>query len=113
MTKKIVFLSSHSARYEPVIKKKANTAVSSGIETAVIYWDRKDEDVDEFYEDTIRYIPLRTGKTSFGRGIYNIHKRINISIKMFLGILKLKPHVIHASDLDTVIYAIVYKFLFN
>jgi glycosyltransferase involved in cell wall biosynthesis len=112
-TKRIVFLRSTSVRYEPVNKRKALVSHACGYEPAVIYWDRQAIDKGNYYDNSILYIPLGAGKTLYGRGIFNIHKRFFVALKMIKVLRSLRPYAIHACDLDTAIPATVFKYLFK
>jgi len=111
--RKIAFIRSTSVRYEPVIKRKALAAFSSGIAPHVLYWDRQGCDRDPYEEEVVSYIPIWVGKTSYGRGIYNIVKRCFFSCKIIGKLKDIGPEVINACDLDTMIPVLVYKFLFH
>lgn len=108
----IAFLRSTSVKYEPAVKRKAIVSYSCGFEPHIIYWDRKNIE-QVHYEEPITYIPIRVGKTSYGRGIFNLYKRLLFTFKLVGKLRNVNPYAIHACDLDTVIPAVAYKFLFR
>ncbi len=111
--KRIVFLRSTSIKFEPVIRRKALVSRLTGLEPVAVYWDRKNQRNENSHEDHITYIPICVGRTTYGAGIFNLYKRFLFSCKVVGKLRSLKPSLIHACDLDTVIPAIIYKYLFS
>lgn len=111
--KRIVFLRSTSIKFEPVIRKKALAARLSGLEPVAVYWNRKNFEKEDDQDNLIKYFPICTGSAKYGAGIFNIRKRFLFSFKVIGKLRSLKPSLIHACDLDTVIPAILYKYLFG
>ncbi|MDA8170051.1 MAG: polysaccharide pyruvyl transferase family protein [Nitrospiraceae bacterium] len=109
-SRRIAFIRTTSVAYEPVVWRKAAAASSSGLEPKIICWDRTGFSGKRKNEKDL--IPIRTGRTPYGRGVYNAPKRVLFSLMAIAHLIRLRPAVVHACDLDGVLPALAYRLLF-
>jgi polysaccharide pyruvyl transferase WcaK-like protein/glycosyltransferase involved in cell wall biosynthesis len=105
----IVFLRSTSARFEPVLRKRAAAACLAGMHPTVLYWVRKGHDFP-FTEQGIRFEPIVL-RAEYGRGIDGLADRARFFLAAFSKLCALRPQTIHACDFDMMILASCYKIL--
>jgi glycosyltransferase involved in cell wall biosynthesis len=113
--KKVVFLRTNAINPDPRVEKEASALVKNGIEVIVIGWDRESKGNNISYLHSgikIYRVGILAG---FGSGIRNLVPLLVWQIKLLLALISLRKEydVIHACDFNTVLPALLSKFILN
>lgn len=93
---------------DPRVLKAARWISELGYLVRVIGWDREYRSVSEEYMEGIKIERIKI-RSKYGAGMKNIFQLILFNIVVLFKLLKEKPDVVHACDLDTVLPAIFLK----
>jgi glycosyltransferase involved in cell wall biosynthesis len=112
--KSIVFLRSNPVSPDPRVAKEARSLTKNGFKVLIVGWDREDifkpQESSDFGE--IYRIKLRA---KFGRGLKNLKYLIRWQFALFFWLSqnRTKYDCMHSCDFDTVIPALLCKFLYK
>jgi len=111
--KKVVFIRTTSVINEPRVIKEAKVVKKMGLSPLVVFWDRLGNDKQLTEYEGIKLSPIYVGYSGYGKGIFNVHKRVLVTYEVIKKLKRENPFIIHACDLDGLIPTILYKKFFN
>lgn len=103
----LVLLRSTSARYEPVLRKRAIIAQEAGLRPVLLYWVRDGNDAPDTTAG-VQYEPILQ-PASYGRGVFGAADRMRFLCGAFCRLRGLRPNIIHACDFDMMLVAALFK----
>jgi glycosyltransferase involved in cell wall biosynthesis len=111
---KVLFVRTTSVINEPRVLKEAGALKEIGFEPEILFWDRQGKDNVEMISK-IKIHRIFIGNTKYGRGMFNLHKRMFFTLKLLQFLIShgKQYDIVHSCDFDGTLPIIFYKKLFR